>query len=140
MSVVNYKPYIVDFDSPDRIGTDQNGNADIIHLAKELGKNKALSEEEAAKIAASKIAETEHHNSMWYRIHATRALTGGHRLIPKVNNAFKDVGDNMTFVFHQTNANSFVCQTPLSIYSNNIGDKICKQSSLKREDVLAIHI
>lgn len=42
---------------------------------------------------------------MWYRIHATRALTGGHRLIPKVNNAFKDVGDKMSFVFDQINAN-----------------------------------
>ena len=70
--------------------THSDGSADIIHLAKELGKHH-VPEEEAAKIAAAKLAEKTSHNSGWYRIQATRKLTGGHRLIPTVKQNFKDV-------------------------------------------------
>lgn len=62
----------------------------IIHLAKELGKYK-IPEDEAAKIAANKMSQNKSHNSGWYRIQATRKLTGGHKLVPKVNSTFKDV-------------------------------------------------
>ena len=65
-------------------------NVDIIHLAKELGRYH-IPEEEAAKIAALKLAKGQSHNSGWYRIQATRKLTGSHRVMPKVNDAFKDV-------------------------------------------------
>lgn len=62
-----------------------------MHMARELGRTKGLSEEDAAKLAASKLAEQQHHSSLWYRVNATRGLTGGHRLVPKVNEALRDV-------------------------------------------------
>ena len=63
---------------------------DIIHLAKELGRHQ-IPEEEAAKIAALKLSENQSHNKGWYRIQATRKMTGGHRLLPAVKDSFKDV-------------------------------------------------
>lgn len=83
-----FLPDISDIDN--NVGTKRNDSVDIIHLAKELGKCK-IPEEEAAKIAAHKLAEKQSHNSGWYRIQATRKLTGGHRLVPKVNESFKEV-------------------------------------------------
>ena len=77
-----------DIDSNGNMNSD--GTADIIHLAKELGKHN-VPEEDAAKIAAAKLAETKSHNKGWYRIQATRNLTGGHRLVPKVKEHFRDV-------------------------------------------------
>lgn len=71
-------------------GSSRNETVDIIHLAKELGKYK-IPEEEAAKIAANKISQNQSHNSGWYRIQATRKMTGGHRLVPKVKSTFRDV-------------------------------------------------
>ena len=65
--------------------------AEIIHLAKELGRNKELTEDQAARLAAAKIAEGEHHSPMWYKVNARRGLTGGHKLIPKINSTLKDV-------------------------------------------------
>lgn len=47
--------------------------------------------EEAAKMAAAKIAETQSHSKMWYRINATRGVTGGKRLVPRVLTTFQGV-------------------------------------------------
>lgn len=47
--------------------------------------------EEAAKIVAAKLTEKEHHSRMWYRINATRSMSGGKKLVPQVYSAFKDV-------------------------------------------------
>ncbi|XP_060076840.1 sodium/calcium exchanger 2-like [Ylistrum balloti] len=67
------------------------GTADIIHMARELGRNKDLSEEDAARLAAAKLAENQHHSSLWYRIHATRNITGGHKLVPQINKALQEL-------------------------------------------------
>jgi len=45
----------------------------------------------AAKLAAAKIAEGEHHSSMWYKVNARRGLAGGHKLLPQINTTLKDV-------------------------------------------------
>jgi hypothetical protein len=45
----------------------------------------------AAKLAAVKIAEGEHHSSMWYKVSARRGLAGGHKLLPQINTTLKDV-------------------------------------------------
>ncbi|XP_021351096.1 sodium/calcium exchanger 3-like isoform X4 [Mizuhopecten yessoensis] len=67
------------------------GTADIIHMARELGRNKDISEEDAAKLAAAKLSENQHHSSLWYRIHATRNITGGHKLVPQINKALHEL-------------------------------------------------
>jgi hypothetical protein len=74
-------------------GASRNDSVDIIHLAKEIGKYK-IPEDEAAKIVANKISQNQSHNSGWYRIQATRNLTGGQRLVPKVKSTFRDVCPN----------------------------------------------
>ncbi|XP_053387424.1 sodium/calcium exchanger 3-like isoform X2 [Mercenaria mercenaria] len=73
-----------------KTGASRDDTVDIIHLAKELGKYK-IPEEEAAKIAANKLSQNISHNSGWYRIQATRKITGGQRLVPKVKSTFKDL-------------------------------------------------
>ena len=88
--------FIVDIDNNGIPNSD--GSADIIHLAKELGKCN-LPAEEAAKIAAAKLSERQSHNSGWYRIQATRGLTGGHRLVPRVKESFKEVKYLITLRF-----------------------------------------
>lgn len=45
----------------------------------------------AAKLAAAKIAEGEHHSSMWYKVNARRGLAGGHKLQPHITTTLKDV-------------------------------------------------
>jgi len=42
-------------------------------------------------MAAAKIAETQSHSKMWYRINATRGVTGGKRLVPRVLTTFQGV-------------------------------------------------
>ncbi|XP_076445930.1 sodium/calcium exchanger Calx-like isoform X2 [Babylonia areolata] len=66
-------------------------DAEIIHLAKELGRVDDLPEEEAAKMAANKIQMEKDHDRGWYRINATRGLTGGRKLIPRVLGTFNDL-------------------------------------------------
>lgn len=46
---------------------------------------------EAAKIVANKIQMEKPHDRGWYRINATRGLTGGRKLIPRVLSTFSDV-------------------------------------------------
>ncbi|XP_076456318.1 sodium/calcium exchanger Calx-like [Babylonia areolata] len=71
------------------------GSADIIDVAREFQKETTLGEEETARILAAKLAEKRPKPSGWYRVSATRVLTGGHRLLPKVNTAFSDLFDKV---------------------------------------------
>ncbi|XP_067672948.1 sodium/calcium exchanger Calx-like isoform X2 [Haliotis asinina] len=73
--------------------SDENvrGDAELLTLAKELGHIEELPEEEAAKIAAKKIAENTSHNRGWYRINATRFFSGGKKLVPRVLTSFQDL-------------------------------------------------
>ena len=60
-------------------------------MSQELGKHPELSEEEAAKLATAKMAENQPHDRLWYRINATRGLTGGNKLIPTLGEHMQDV-------------------------------------------------
>ncbi|KAL8609364.1 hypothetical protein ACOMHN_008158 [Nucella lapillus] len=71
------------------------GSAAIIEMAREFQKETKLTESETAKILAAKLAEERPRKSGWYRISATRVLTGGHRLVPKVNSAFGELFENI---------------------------------------------
>lgn len=69
----------------------------LLKLAKELGHeslDQGIPPEEAAKIVAAKLSENEHHSRMWYRINATRNMSGGKKLTPQVFSAFKDLYDH----------------------------------------------
>ena len=50
-----------------------------------------LPEDEAARIAVAKMNENQSHGKGWYRINATRMLTGGRKLVPRVLNNFQEV-------------------------------------------------
>jgi hypothetical protein len=53
-----------------------------------------IPESEAAKIAIARMNEGQSHDRGWYRINATRMLTGGRKLIPKVMSNFQEVSIN----------------------------------------------
>lgn len=72
-------------------------------LIQELGHeslDQGIPPEEAAKIVAAKLSENEHHSRMWYRINATRNMSGGKKLTPQVFSAFKDVRYNYPLSLH----------------------------------------
>ncbi|KAL5018010.1 hypothetical protein ScPMuIL_003732 [Solemya velum] len=85
----------LDMEEGKNLTDDQSGEASLIHLARDMSHkahdDPALSEEEAAKIAAAKLAENESHDRGWYRINATRLLTGGRKLIPRVIGSFQEL-------------------------------------------------
>jgi len=63
----------------------KNGRVDANALKgfiKDIKKNTKLSDEDAAVIAASKIVDSQPKSRMWYRIGATRNLTGGRKIMP----------------------------------------------------------
>ena len=65
-----------------------------LHAFQDLGhdvQDRDLSEEEAAKLAAAKLADGQPHSKAWYRVNATRMLSGGRKLVPKVLDNFQDV-------------------------------------------------
>ncbi|XP_052779900.1 sodium/calcium exchanger 3-like isoform X2 [Mya arenaria] len=73
---------------------DGDGEADLMHLAKELGhevRDGDLSEHEAAQLAIAKANENTSHDRGWYRVNATRMLTGGRKLIPRVLTNFQQL-------------------------------------------------
>lgn len=77
---------------------DRRSQASIMRIAKDLShdvQDRDLNEEEAAKLAAAKIAEGESHGKGWYRVNAIRGLSGGRKLIPKVMTSFQELYDNM---------------------------------------------
>lgn len=71
------------------------GDASLMNLAKELGHeahhDDNMSDEDAAKLVAARIAENQSHNRAWYRVNATRGMTGGKRLVPQVLSTFQGV-------------------------------------------------
>ncbi|CAE1297651.1 SLC8A [Acanthosepion pharaonis] len=71
---------------------DYNGTNDssvnIIEISRELGKLPNLPEDEAAKMAAATVAQNHPRSSGWYRINATRSMTGSQKLVPQVSKAF----------------------------------------------------
>jgi len=76
----------------------KNGQIDRDALAsfiKEIKKNTKLSDEDAAVIAASKVVDSQPKTRMWYRINATRNMTGGRKIQPtlKMNDKLKKVYD-----------------------------------------------
>jgi len=62
---------------------------------KDIKKNTKLSDEDAAVIAASKIVDSQPKSRMWYRIGATRNLTGGRKIMPtsRMSSQVKQVYD-----------------------------------------------
>ncbi|KAK3612394.1 hypothetical protein CHS0354_031988 [Potamilus streckersoni] len=82
----------IDLDSKD---TDSCADIHIIHLARQLGEHTELSEEEAANIALAKLSEQQSHNRSWYRINAMRKITSGHRLVPHMNDKFKELSQKL---------------------------------------------
>ncbi|KAK6170125.1 hypothetical protein SNE40_018596 [Patella caerulea] len=68
-----------------------SGRASIYKIAKDLAMVEDLPEDEAAKIAAKKVVEHQHHDRGWYRINAIRNMSGGKKLIPKVLNTFDEL-------------------------------------------------
>ncbi|ESP03915.1 hypothetical protein LOTGIDRAFT_71451, partial [Lottia gigantea] len=47
----------------------------------ELERDPSLSVDQAAKVATAKLAANQHHSSLWYRVNATRVITGGSKLM-----------------------------------------------------------
>lgn len=81
-----------------KIDADDESEAtvDIIHMAKDLSRNhKDLTEDEATVLLTRQLQEHQHHNTGWYRVHAVRGLTGGHRLLPKINATLKQLYDKI---------------------------------------------
>jgi len=84
------------------LGGDQNyfknGRLDkeaLVKFIREVKKNTNLSDEDAAIIAASKVVDSQPKTRMWYRINATRNMTGGRKIQPtfKMNDKLKEVYD-----------------------------------------------
>ncbi|XP_045213342.1 sodium/calcium exchanger 3-like isoform X2 [Mercenaria mercenaria] len=67
---------------------------DLRRLARKLGREVRdgdIPEDEAAKMAIARMNEDQSHDRGWYRINATRMLTGGRKLIPRVMTTFQDL-------------------------------------------------
>lgn len=57
----------------------------VADFMKEVGKHPDLDEETIAKLIALEAAQHEHHSRAWYRVNATRGLTGGSKVQPTVD-------------------------------------------------------
>jgi len=73
----------------------KNGRIDqaaLVSFIKDIKKNTSLSDEDAAIIAASKVVDSQPKSKMWYRINATRNMTGGRKIQPnqKMNDKMKE--------------------------------------------------
>ncbi|CAG5117035.1 unnamed protein product, partial [Candidula unifasciata] len=75
----------------DKTGPGVSGTAEIMEVARELAKDHRINEDEAARVMAAKIAEETPKPSGWYRVQATRLLSGGARLIPRTSKEFEQV-------------------------------------------------
>jgi len=76
----------------------QNGKVNkgaLVSFIRDIKKNTKLSDEDAAIIAASKVVDAQPKSRIWYRIGATRNITGGRRIQPgmKMSDKLKDVYD-----------------------------------------------
>jgi solute carrier family 8 (sodium/calcium exchanger) len=54
----------------------------LVSFIRDIKKNTKLSDIDAAKIAASKVVDSQPKSRIWYRIGATRNITGGRRINP----------------------------------------------------------
>lgn len=50
-----------------------------------------IGEKEVATLTARLMEENKEHSRGWYRINAIRALTGGHKLTPPMNDRTEEV-------------------------------------------------
>ncbi|XP_071815402.1 sodium/calcium exchanger 2-like isoform X3 [Apostichopus japonicus] len=57
----------------------------VADFMKEVGKHPDLDEETIAKLIALEAAQHEHHSRAWYRVNATRGLTGGSKVQPALD-------------------------------------------------------
>jgi len=64
----------------------------LVGFIKDIKKNTKLSDEDAAVMAASKVVDSQPKSRMWYRIGATRNMTGGRKIQPtcKIGNQLKE--------------------------------------------------
>jgi len=71
---------------------DQNA---LVGYIKAIKKNTKLSDEDAAVMAASKVVDAQPKSRIWYRIGATRNMTGGRKIQPtmKMTDKLKEVYD-----------------------------------------------
>jgi len=63
----------------------QNGKVDknaLVSFIRDIKKNTKLSDKDAAVIAASKVVDSQPKSRIWYRIGATRDMTGGRKINP----------------------------------------------------------
>lgn len=74
-------------------------------LARTLAREHDLPETEAAKIAAKKLLEGREHTRMWYRINASRDISGGRKLVPRVLTTFQDLYDHIQTPVDEREAN-----------------------------------
>merc|ERR1712130_718182 len=67
----------------------------LVDFIKVIKKNTNLSDEDAAIMAASKVVDSRPKTRIWYRINATRNMTGGRKIQPtfKMNDKLKEVYD-----------------------------------------------
>jgi len=67
----------------------------LVDFIKTIKKNTNLSDEDAAIMAASKVVDSRPKTRIWYRINATRNMTGGRKIQPtfKMNDKLKEVYD-----------------------------------------------
>ncbi|XP_060559696.1 sodium/calcium exchanger 3-like isoform X3 [Ruditapes philippinarum] len=90
------RKYEVSGDGDEPLKT-RDADSDLNKLARTLGqevRDGDIPESEAAKIAIARMNEGQSHDRGWYRINATRMLTGGRKLIPKVMSNFQELYDN----------------------------------------------
>lgn len=57
----------------------------MVDFMKEIKKNSNLTDEEAAQLAAAKIADSKPKSRMYYKIGASREMAGGKKVDPKAN-------------------------------------------------------
>lgn len=74
-----------------------NGKIDkdnLIKFVKNVKKYPGITDEDAAKLAATKLIDSTHRGAMWYRIGAVRRFTGGKRIEPVLEDHLKKVKNN----------------------------------------------
>jgi len=67
----------------------------LVSFIRDIKKNTKLSDEDAAVIAASKVVDAQPKSRIWYRIGATRNLTGGRKINPgsQMSTKLREQGD-----------------------------------------------
>jgi len=71
-----------------------NGKIDkenLIKFVKTVKKYPGITDADAAKLAATKLVDSTHHGTMWYRIGAVRRFTGGKQIKPVLEDHLKQV-------------------------------------------------